>query len=1319
MKLIRRVKSKGYESFTFLGMRLYRRVENKKGKRISFLGIPVYSKKTKDYRTVRRVLFWKTRRYDKQRQLMDMLESGVRERAALKQELTNMQKAGVRERAALKQELVDMLESGVQERAALKQELVDMLESGVQERAALKQEIAAGRGESKAMGTRLRTLEVQSERTEKHLLQLQSQQYVAGHGTELPLISVILPVYNGIRFLRETLDSILAQTFPYFELICVDDGSSDGSEALLDEYALCDERITVIHQENMGAGPARNNGLDAARGRYVLFLDADDIYLPDMFSVMFLRAERYRADVVVCRSETFTHTKNECKSRQGIQGRLPSEVFSGKDVASNLFRLFIGWAWDKLFRRDLLMQTGLRFPASGSNEDAYFVYLNLASAHRITTVSDILIQHREHPNSLEALTRGKNLEHIRVFELMADWLHERRMFDLFKWSFYEFAVRIGRWALTSRYSFAEVFQVQKYTALKSFLEKYFSPASYPRALYQSDKDFDFAHSMFVKKPCRLRYSVVMACYNVEKYIDEALESLAQQTVDFVASIECILIDDGSTDGTAEKIRLWAEKFPNITCIHKENGGVSSARNAGLAVATCPWVTFMDPDDFLHPDYFYQIDSALAENEEETAFVAGRMISYWEKNQSFGKHPLDFKYTENVRAIALSDVDDEIQLAVNHAFLRRDVLIENSLYFSPLCRPKFEDAHLIIRYSVFVADKKAVYVKNAFYLYRKREDGTSLVDTSWQRKEQYFDLWEFGYVDAAAFCKEACGFVSKFVQNILLYDIHWFFQELANTSAKTAFLSHDEREKFWKLLECMISYFDVDVLVHSARRWLTREDRVAMVERILRIPYPDPIFTIQKYDRIKELVLISHIEAEGNSGTVFIGGKPAVPVLTKTQKKNFAQWDWVTITHEWYSVAGVGDKANIRVVLADAREVDLFVPQKHRGKILSLGKLKSWFAQTPSKNSSRFAGAWLIMDRDECADDNGEHFYRWLMKHHPEQLAFFVLRKGTKDWDRLEKEGFALVDFCSRDYEELFKNCSKIISAHADRYIYSAFPEHRYSDFVFLQHGIIKDDISGWVNSFPASLFLTSAEREYESIVEESTQYKYSRKEVVLTGLPRHDTLLTSSVEKKRQILIIPTWRNYIVGKWIPGKELVKNPAFVETEYFKAWHSFLHSDGLRNLAERYGFEVVFFPHQLAQPYLEDFNCPAFIRSVKQGECGLQELFLSSSLMITDFSSVAMDMAYADRSVLYYQFDEEEFFLRHLGKGYFDYRRDGFGPVVTEEDALLRELEALLARDGEAADEYRKRADSFFAFRDGKCCERTYEAILALDSPEFSF
>ncbi|EAV9741870.1 capsular biosynthesis protein, partial [Campylobacter coli] len=128
-----------------------------------------------------------------------------------------------------------------------------------------------------------------------------------------------------------------------------------------------------------------------------------------------------------------------------------------------------------------------------------------------------------------------------------------------------------------------------------------------------------------------------------------------------------------------------------------------------------------------------------------------------------------------------------------------------------------------------------------------------------------------------------------------------------------------------------------------------------------------------------------------------------------------------------------------------------------------------------------------------------------------------------------------------------------------------------------------------------------------------------------------------------------------------------------------------------------------------PYLKDFNIPSYVKIANHNE-SLQELFCNSSLMITDYSSVAFEMAYLNKPVIYYQFDHEEFFNSHTyQKGYFDYKKDGFGPVVEDEESLLKELENLLQNDCNPFGIYKDNIDSTFAFKDGKCCERIYKVI----------
>uniref|UniRef100_UPI002592E25F glycosyltransferase family 2 protein n=1 Tax=uncultured Parolsenella sp. TaxID=2083008 RepID=UPI002592E25F len=168
----------------------------------------------------------------------------------------------------------------------------------------------------------------------------------------MPKVSIVLPIYNGEDCLEETLSSILNQTLVDFELICVDDGSTDSAPDILAKAASQDSRINVIHQENGGPGTARNNGLDHATGDYVCMLDADDIYSLSMLETMYSRAVDTQADIVVCRSTNFDDkTGEELESQWTVkENQLPkADTFSPEEIKDFVFTAFMGWPWDKLY----------------------------------------------------------------------------------------------------------------------------------------------------------------------------------------------------------------------------------------------------------------------------------------------------------------------------------------------------------------------------------------------------------------------------------------------------------------------------------------------------------------------------------------------------------------------------------------------------------------------------------------------------------------------------------------------------------------------------------------------------------------------------------------------------------------------------------------------------------------------------------------------------------------------------------------------------------------------------------------------------------
>lgn len=231
------------------------------------------------------------------------------------------------------------------------------------------------------------------------------------------------------------------------------------------------------------------------------------------------------------------------------------------------------------------------------------------------------------------------------------------------------------------------------------------------------------------------------------------------------------------------------------------------------------------------------------------------------------------------------------------------------------------------------------------------------------------------------------------------------------------------------------------------------------------------------------------------------------------------------------------------------------------------------------------------------------------------------------------------------------------------------------------------------------------------------------KEVKLTGFPRHDSLLKNNFLDSKIILIMPTWRHNIMGKIISvGNTRQINKEFINTDYAQHWYSLLHSKKLLKLVQEYNYKIIFAPHTNIEPYISMFNVPSYIDiwQSSTSSTSMQQLFQQAKLMITDYSSVAFEMGLLNKTVLYYQFDQEEVFSgAHIyQKGYFSYENDGFGPIVIEEEVLLIELERILANDGKPLEPYLTRMQDTFAYRDTNNCQRVYEAIMDLDRPDTS-
>lgn len=226
-----------------------------------------------------------------------------------------------------------------------------------------------------------------------------------------PKVSVIIPVYNAEKYLEKCITSVMAQTLTDLEIICVDDGSPDDSVSILKRLQEQDSRIVILSQANGGAGAARNNGLRHARGQYLSFLDADDFFEPDMLQEAVDAADRYEADFVVFNSDQYhmdTDSFVEVPWALRMEEVPPYMPFSHRQLTDNVFLTFVGWAWDKLYRRSFVEAKNLRFQEQRTTNDMLFVFSALVTAERIAAVDKVLAHQRRGSADSLSVTREKS-----------------------------------------------------------------------------------------------------------------------------------------------------------------------------------------------------------------------------------------------------------------------------------------------------------------------------------------------------------------------------------------------------------------------------------------------------------------------------------------------------------------------------------------------------------------------------------------------------------------------------------------------------------------------------------------------------------------------------------------------------------------------------------------------------------------------------------------------------------------------------------------------------------------------------------------------
>lgn len=234
-----------------------------------------------------------------------------------------------------------------------------------------------------------------------------------------PKISVIVPVYNVEKYLPRCIDSILAQTFTDFELLLIDDGSSDNSGRICDKYAMNDKRIRAFHQENGGVSYARNMGLDKSKGEYVFFIDSDDYVESDCLASLYACMQNQSADIVFC---DFIIEKSQTTYRYIKQSCSNDKIEIIKKLLCNELG---GYLWNKLVRKEIFINNGINFPNGIGIWEDLLVSVNLYYHSKNIAYMPCSLYHYVQYNTSSAMNtfnKKKVDEKIKVCELLKQLL---------------------------------------------------------------------------------------------------------------------------------------------------------------------------------------------------------------------------------------------------------------------------------------------------------------------------------------------------------------------------------------------------------------------------------------------------------------------------------------------------------------------------------------------------------------------------------------------------------------------------------------------------------------------------------------------------------------------------------------------------------------------------------------------------------------------------------------------------------------------------------------------------------------------------------
>lgn len=584
---------------------------------------------------------------------------------------------------------------------------------------------------------------------------------------ETPDVSVIIPITKSTRFLGPCLDSLVSQTFNSFEVICVADTACTESLEVLGAYQESDTRIRVIHEVQGGHARLRNRGLAAARGAYVCFLDGNDYVSPELLNHDMKRAHDTNADIVVHDASIFAslsgavnHSKRHLNTKL-LRGAPCPAVFSHRDIPHFILRFISPAPWLKFYRRQFLLENDLTFQEIAYSYDYRFANLTLCCAQRITTLDEQLVFHRTGLVDLEPVDDVRYATCVlQSIESLERGLVDRSLYSTCEQAFSQAALTTIKYVLdtmnvTRRTQLLDRLS-RDYPQLLSLLEHeqtwYAQADSYTKARAIKAAVHERNHWAHMESPEPLRpvtpvlpsatppnVSVIIPAYNAGRWIDDTIASILRQSL---KSIEVIVVDDGSTDDTLERLKAWASHDQRVRVFCQPNRGQSVARNAALAFARGSYLQFVDSDDMLEDNALEELYQQAHDNDLDLLFYSGttfydedcdEMPSFNTYYRRKGSYP--DVYTGLGLLVAMRRNRD-YRASPCMQLMSTNLLKQTGIRFYPGILHEDE----AFTFQLIVQARRAAYVDRPYYLRRMRVGSVMTSQPTFAHAYGYYTSW---------------------------------------------------------------------------------------------------------------------------------------------------------------------------------------------------------------------------------------------------------------------------------------------------------------------------------------------------------------------------------------------------------------------------------------------------------------------------------------------------------------------------------------------------------------------------------------------------